>query len=416
MHVKVLHIVSYSTILRVGEEMFKEFLQNNALKNKELKNLYSLIHKEGPLTTTDLIEKTSLKKTTLLRMIDELLKRKFIKECGFRDTAVGRPPILYDVEKECSYIIGIHISRMKTNIVLLNLRFQVVDQKSYVMTTMHTPEFVIMKIQSTINYFKEKHDFDEMMLLGIGLSAIGPIEKKKGMILKPESFLANSWENVPIVQMLQEKIPVKVLLEKAANTAAIAEYHSTNFLYEKILFCVSGGWGMDCGIIDGGTILQSDFADGGYGHMIINLNGDKCLCGKRGCILAYTSFESIVNKLGKEISLKGKMNEDLFQGASLTDMMEFFKQGDEITEKVIMQSARYLGVGLSNLVNLFRPELVIINGPFIFETKNYYEEVVEHTKKNTLNHSNIVFSQGILKENAAAIGVAILLYNSYFQA
>ena len=89
-------------------------------------------------------------------------------------------------------------------------------------------------------------------------------------------------------------------------------------------------------------------------------------------------------------------------------------QGDKHTADTILRSSRYLGIGLSNLVNLFNPELVILNGPFIYEFKNYYSQVVENIEPNVQKEKVIVYSQGILKDNAAAVGAAILLFDSYF--
>ena len=401
--------------LHWGDEMLKDFFENNAPKNKELKNLYYLIHKEGPMTSAVIIEKTAIKKTTLVRMLDELIKDKFIKENGFGESAVGRPPILYGVEPVYSYIIGVHISRMKTNIVLLDLQFRQVDQESFVMTTMHTPEFVVMKIRSVINRFMVKHQFDNDRLLGIGLASIGPLDQQEGMILEPESFLSGNWCHVPIVQMIREHFPIRILFEKGANAAAIAELESAKGLYKNILYCISGGWGMDCGVINDGLILQERFADAkGYGHMIIDLDGKECTCGNRGCLLAYTSFKSILHELKNENALLSQMDDEVFQKATLTDMMEYFKQGDALTEKVILQSARYLGVALSNLIRIFQPEKVILNGPFIYEIDQYCEETVQQTKAQLSGNYDVVFSQGELKENAAAIGAGILLFNSYF--
>lgn len=392
--------------------MFQDFLISKTTKNKELKYIYSLIHKLGPITTAELIEKTSIKKTTLVRMIDELLKRKFIKESGNKETNVGRPPILYDIEPSLNYIVGIHISRMKTNIVLLDLRFNIKDQESFVMTTMHTPEFVMKRIQTIIQRFLDEHHINMKRLLGIGVATIGPLDRSKGIILKPESFLAANWENVPIVNMIQNAFPANVLLEKAANTAAIAEYQWINGEYENLLFCISGGWGMDCGVIIQGSVLQDQFADGaGYGHMIIDFDGNQCICGKRGCVISYTSFKSIIDHLKKH-HLIADMGEEVFQMASLTDMMEFFMQGDQHIQNAILRSASYLGIGLSNLVNLFQPELVILNGPFIYNMENYYNQVIKSTKKRIQNPEQVNFTQGALKENAAAIGAGILIFNS----
>ena len=103
-----------------------------------------------------------------------------------------------------------------------------------------------------------------------------------------------------------------------------------------------------------------------------------------------------------------------FQKASLNDMMEYFMQGDKHTEECFLRYSRYLGIGLSNLVNVFNPEIVILNGPFIYEIQDYYTQVVGHTKKNMQKDRDITFTQGVFKENAAAVGAAILLFDSYF--
>ena len=149
--------------------MFKQFLENESPKNQELKRLYFLIHKYGPIGKAELIEKTMIKQTTLVRMLNELQKDQYIKS-HIGESQIGRPPILYDVEPNCNYIIGVHISRMKTNIVLLDLRFNVVDQETFVMTSIHTPDFAFMKIENTIRHFMEVYGFDEDTLLGIGVA------------------------------------------------------------------------------------------------------------------------------------------------------------------------------------------------------------------------------------------------------
>lgn len=253
--------------------MFKEFLENSTIKNFDLKKLYSLIQRHGPITKNELIEKTQIKKTTLVRMLDDLLKSQFIIESGHGESTVGRPPILYDVEKNHSYIIGLHISRMKTNIVLLNLKYEMIDQEKFVMTSIHTPQFVMMNIKEAIHRFMDTHEFTLEELLGIGIATITPQDQVRGMILNPEDFLAGDWHHIPIVDMVKEAFPVKIILEKGANAGAIAEYHVSDFHYPNLLYCVSGSWGMDCGVVMDGVIKHDRFADAtGYGHMIVDFN------------------------------------------------------------------------------------------------------------------------------------------------
>ena len=258
------------------------------------------------------------------------------------------------------------------------------------------------------------YQFDEKRIMGIGLATVGPLNRQEG-ILKSESLLMANWENVRIVEMIQEKMPVKVLLEKSTDAAVAAEYYATDFIHNNILYCISGGWGMDCGVIVDGLILQNHHAsENSYGHMIVDMDGNICSCGKRGCIVAYTSFKGILQELKKENALLGSMNDELFQKASLNDMMEYFMQGDKNTEDIILRSSRYLGIGLSNLINIFNPELVILNGPFIYDFEDYYRQVVQYTTKNIQKDRKVLFTQGLLKENAAAVGVGILVFKSYF--
>lgn len=393
--------------------MFKQFLDNDSPRNEELKKLYFLIHKYGPIGKADIIEKTKIKQTTLVRMLDELQKHRFI-ESHFGESQVGRPPILYDVEKTCNYIIGIHISRMKTNIVLLDLRFNVVDQETFVMTSIHTPDFVFMKIENTIREFMKVYGFDESTLLGIGIATMAPIIKKEGAHLPTESSFVANWGNVPLVELMEEKFPNnKIILEKSTNAAVTAEYHAESFNYRNILYCINGGWGMDCGVIMDGYVLQDRYASN-YGHMIIDVDGHLCTCGKRGCLVAYTTFKGILDQLEREKKLVGAMNDELFQQASLDDMMEYFVQGEKHTKEVILRSSRYLGIGLSNFINLFNPELVILSGPFIYAYEDFYELVIDHTKHYLQDGREVVFSQGALKENGSAVGIGILLFRSHF--
>ncbi|MEH6944330.1 ROK family transcriptional regulator, partial [Bacillus sp. JJ722] len=378
--------------------------------------LYLLIYKYGPITKKEIIERTKIKKTTLVRMLDELLENKFIKESGYLESSVGRRPILYDIQEDINYIIGIHITRMKMSIVLLNLKCKQITQESFKMTTMHTPDFCLMLIQRSIQGFMEKYHFGTDDLLGIGVAAIGPLNYEEGIIIEPEFFLAPNWRNVPIVRMIQDMFPVKVIMQKGANAGVMAEYHETKFNHKNILYLVSGGWVIDCGVLINGTVLHDQYADAGaYAHMIIDADGKECFCGKKGCMIAYTSFKNILHELKEENIMLGNISEELLQKASPTDMVEYFKQGDQLIQEVILRSTHYLSVGLSNLIHLFNPELVVLNGPFIYEIDGYYEQIVKNTKQNLHIKRDLQFSQGTYKENTAAMGAAILLFNSYFE-
>ena len=119
------------SIKRSGENMFKSFLEESSPKNKILKDIYLLIYQYGPVPKTELLEKTNLKQATLALKIDELLKKKFIYESGIGESTGGRPPVLYEVNPECGYMIGIQITRMELKVILVDLYLHVIDQKNF---------------------------------------------------------------------------------------------------------------------------------------------------------------------------------------------------------------------------------------------------------------------------------------------
>ena len=150
---------------------FKQFFEDNSLKNRNIKKVYRLIHQNGPVKKMDLLKLSNLTQTTLVRMTDELLKAGFIYESGMEKSSGGRPPILYQITSDCSYIIGIDISRTETKIALIDVAFNVIDKVSFTMTKEHTPELTIAKIIDTIKRFKKNNQLKADDILGIGIGS-----------------------------------------------------------------------------------------------------------------------------------------------------------------------------------------------------------------------------------------------------
>ena len=126
-------------------------------------------------------------------------------------------------------------------------------------------------------------------MLGIGIGAIGPLDSEKGVILHSEPFLAHNWENLPIVDLIKSEIPchggsliMPPIQSYLGSLKAIMTY--------KNILNVTVGWTWGCGVILDGKLLKVESGDiSGYGHMVINMDGKKCFCGKKGCMTAYTS-------------------------------------------------------------------------------------------------------------------------------
>jgi predicted NBD/HSP70 family sugar kinase len=402
--------------------LLNKFLQDVSLKNRIVKNLYQLIHQHGPISKIDILKKLDIKQTTLTRMVDELLEKKYIQESGIGKSSGGRPPILYKINPTCNYIIGVDIARIETKVMLVDLSFNQIDKATFPMSTQTHPESAFAQIAQIIQQLMRKHQFTINELLGIGVGAVGPLDRKNGLILQPESFPSPYWTNVPVLELLSKEFPTKVILENGANTAVLAEYFNNPVPYQNILYCISGA-GTRCGVMSNGQLVHSKQGDASaYGHIIIDVGGRDCSCGKKGCLDSYVSFSAILKQMKIELE-QGKKSaitewtEGNTKHLTIDHVLKALRQGDSLTKEMIMKSAHYYGIGLANMVNTLHPELVILNGPLIYESPFYYEEVIDTTLRYmfTSDKHSVTFSQGTLKSDAVANGAAILVFDSFFE-
>ncbi len=393
--------------------MLSNYLRDQSIQNRDSKLIYQDIYQYGPISRASLIHKTGLDRNKVARSLKELLSREYIQETGFEEAERGRPPVLYRINPACHYLVGVHITRTETKIALFDLLFKKINQRSIVMTSEHTPEVVIEQIIHTIHEFLNENHLHTNDLLGIGIGAIGPLDREKGIIVSPGLFLAPGWENVRIVERIKEAFPVETMLENGANVAALGEYKYNED--SQNLLNVVVGWAWGCGVILNGELLRVENGDvSNYGHTVIHVDGKMCTCGKNGCALAYTSLQSILDEIKK-------LSPDFFhkkfnsaRGYSLDEIMSVFLERDERTEKIILNSAKYVGITVANIASLFHSKRIVLNGPLLQQYPGYYEKVIEYTSSHITGHSKVQFSKGNFEEGSAVVGAAIKVFESFF--
>ncbi|MEW9670492.1 ROK family protein [Ammoniphilus sp. 3BR4] len=391
--------------------MFKSFIEDTSPKNRSLRELYQFIYEHGPIHKAQLLKITQHKQTTLARMIDELLGHGFIRESGTGESYVGRPPVLYHIEPRCSYIVSVTISRMKTEVALFDLLFHRIEYQSFNMTKDQTSVVVLPKIIKMIQSLMEKYRFSVDELLGIGIGAIGPLDKQKGIIVDPEPFFATGWANIPIVDVLTDFFPVKILLENWANAALIGEYKHGKMPNHNILYAINS-WGLGVAALVNGDLVSRTGNTTRSGHIIIDPHGRACLCGKRGCLLSYVSLFSILNAVEEQHQDIDWREKD-WDRVSTEEVICLLKREQPLVHEAVLESAYYYGIGIANLINTLHSELVILGGPLIHGYPGFFEKVVEVASHYLEPRSQSVkFTQGTLKEGAAVVGSAYLIGDS----
>ena len=403
--------------------MIKRFNQALSQKEKSIKELYQLIKEHGYLSKNELMTYTGMTSTTCSRLINEMIQSQLITKLGYGESSGGRKPILYKIKPAIYHLIGIDINRSETRILLLDLSLTIKSKASLPMNESTNPEITINFIETTVHKMLREKNIEKEDILGIGIGTIGPLDQKRGIIINPSDFPTNDWVNIPIVDILEGKLGIKMFIDYGVNTAILAEIENKEFKeFNNIVYIIKDEGTRVSLKMDRRQIQGSDnFGMFNHGHMIVDINGKKCnVCGNYGCVEAYSSMSSIKKEVvlqlqqGKESILQHqfKNNKDI----RIEDIYHAVNQKDQLCSQIIKKAASITGVGISNISNLIHPELIILSGPTYTEMDLFYKTSIQAfyncNKADASDHS-ITFSKGLLGDNAAAIGAANMVFNYY---
>lgn len=222
--------------------------------------------------------------------------------------------------------------------------------------------------QPTIEFFKDtllKYSKKEQ-LSAVGVSCGGPLNSKEGTLLSPPNL--PGWDNVPVVKILHETCKLPVALENDANAGALAEWrYGAGKGFSNMVF-LTFGTGLGAGLILNGSLYSGTNDLGGEAGHIRLADEGPIGYNKRGSFEGFCSGTGLAQLMAFELlCLKEQIGEDEMlakykEPGKVTgrDVVEWAKNGNELALKVVNNSGRYLGKGLSVLIDLLNPELIVI--------------------------------------------------------
>ncbi|WP_088071990.1 ROK family transcriptional regulator [Gottfriedia luciferensis] len=350
--------------------MIRDFVGYQSPKTKSLKLLYSLIRKLGPIKVSSLTEMTGYKHTTCVRLIDELVQAGLVYDSGLGESSGGRRPVMYVINPTAFYLIGVEITNLFTTVLLLDLNLKILETKKLKMDSQSTGEYTIDFVTKSVSELLARNHIQRERLLGIGIGILDPFDEEKGVMTNSDSFVAGGWEDLNIVDYLSEANQCPVLINNGTNLAALAEYRLNYSKENKNIVFVSSDMGIRCGMIQQGKLISNkNEMDDAFGHMIIDIHGQRCSCGSYGCLQAYSSLPAIREEVVKRIKrgetsyLKDIVND--LEEISYHQVLEALEKEDPLCLEVIKEAAYYFGIGLTNLIYLVRTDIVICGGTLV---------------------------------------------------
>ena len=232
------------------------------------------------------------------------------------------------------------------------------------------PKFVVDRIvemvEDSIAEVLAKHGGTRAQIAGVGIGSPGPLDTKAGVVINTPNL---GWRNFPLRDLIANALHLPATLDNDARCAAYGEWWlGAGRSSVSTLVGITLGTGIGGGIVLDGQIYHgaSDVA-GEIGHMTIDSNGRRCKCGNYGCLEAYASGPAIALRAveGIETGVETVLTDVVhgrLEDLTAATVYEGVVAGDPYATEVMKDTARFLGAGIANIVNVLNPEMVVIAG------------------------------------------------------
>ncbi|MBO7703373.1 MAG: ROK family protein [Solobacterium sp.] len=302
-------------------------------------------------------------------------------------------------EKADPVRVGINIGSSRVQIGMVSDRQELIDSRSYPMNLSVYPNEIIEEVAKNTLALLEENGVPLDQCVGVGVGVPGTIDRKNGTVIYSNNI---RWEDVQLVKELGKVIPCPVHIANDADCAALGEAvaGAGKDCSDVVMFTLGNGVG-------GGIILNGEVFEGGVmggaevGHTVVRMNGRQCTCGRKGCLEAYTSVPALMLAARQAAGSE----------KSLSEIFDGYKHEDVQMTEVVEQYAQILGAGIVNVVNLFRPQLIILGGEisaYAEELRPIIEQMIEEDSFGGKHGMTPKVEAALLGDAAGMIGAANL--------
>ncbi len=310
------------------------------------------------------------------------------------------------------YCVGIDIGGMSVKVGVVDRDGNILRKGKVATDVAGGSHKIVADIAGVV---RELADPDDRDFVGIGIGCPGAINSATGTVDRAYNL---NWENVQLAELLARHINKPIKVSNDANVAALGE---TTFgvgrVYSDTIF-LTLGTGVGGGIIIDNKLYEGNESKGAeLGHMVLVVDGEPCTCGRKGCMEAYCSATALIRET-KAAMQRDKKSLMWEYSKSLDDVngktaFECSKQGDKSANEVVDNYIKYLGEGMLNFANIFRPQAIILGGGVCAQGDYLINKLKAYCKMRNYGflgtpRFDILAAQ--LGNDAGIIGAASLIY------
>lgn len=392
----------------------KQVANHDTMRSTNLLTVFHCIGRYGPITKREIQAITGLSWGSISNLTTTLIQKGILVEKDKFPSSTGRSSQSIEIDSDHNLIIGVDVN-------LQGITGVVIDLKGTVKQVIKEP---IKGVARTVLMQQTKSVIRRLMALlpdkaevkGLGVSFPGHVDQRRGISIKIHHF--DGFENYPVSDDIKNEFRLDVMLEHDPNCIAIAA-HSLGVAQDVddfVLIRMCRGIGM--GIYNKGIFRGYSGASGEIGHMIMNPEGPRCMCGHQGCLETYTSVNKLLeNSLEYVKKEKDSVFAEIFKqdgGMTLQTLRRAAEEKDEYALSLLSRAAQYAGIAVSNVVNILDPSAIILSGEILGLGDTFIPKMFETAQTEVWRDSKIDFRLLYDHCEMAAVGAASLFIDKVF--
>lgn len=382
--------------MRHGSFQWMKSMNKSIILNK--------IRKDGPISRAQIARETNLTPPTVSSNVKELLEQKIVEERDIGESQGGRKPTMLVINDQAFCIIGVDAGPENIQCIVSDLAGKILKRSEIKLELPVDNNQFIDALKKGISMCLDGMPKSENEVIGIGIAMHGVVDVEKGMSLYAPNL---GLSDIPIKEELEKAFGLEVKVENDARAMALGEFWFGNHGDVKSMLAVNIGRGVGAGLIIDGKLYHgsSDIA-GEIGHMTIDLHGEICECGNRGCLQTFVTGPAIARKV------KAHANP-----LSAETIYELAVGGNEDYANILAESGRAMGIGLTNLIHIINPEKIVLGGGVSKAEKFLLPAIRETIEKSALTASASRTRVEVTKlgDDATLIGAITLLLVDVFE-
>lgn len=387
-------------------------------KIKQKRKILSLLHSHGNLSAPEMSKWLKISLPTCIVLLNDLLTQDYIVNIGIGESSGGRKPNLFALPEDRFYVISCDFARFSASMVICDCYNRFVTPIVVIDTHMDDPELVEKLFLGAQKLMSENHIPNDK-IYGLGVDMPGLIDSKAGI-----NYTIKDKKRQHIAKDLAKRFNKLLYIDNDARMHAYGEYHFGAAKGYKNAIFIHWSWGLGLGIFVNGQLYSgtNGFA-GEFSHLSIVDNGELCICGKRGCLETIASSNTIMKRVRQGFAdhhISSLLNQfkDSPEKVTPEDVIQWARQGDEFCIAILNEIGMGLGRGLSYLIQLLNPEIIVLSGP-LSKARQYVLSPIQQSlnrlclEKISADTSVIVSDLG---DQSALLGTSEMVYQKVFGA